>query len=75
MAVPTLLGHLEKPNLNHWSSDRVGAIIILPEERSRSRFQNVVFLRNIRGWTKSKNMIISSAIQHCQNPLQLIREL
>jgi hypothetical protein len=52
--------------------NRVGATIILPEEGNRSRTRNVVILRKIRRWTKSKNMILSSAIHYCQNRLELI---
>jgi hypothetical protein len=37
---PTLLGSLEKANLNHWSSE-VSAPS--PEKRNRSSFRNVVF--------------------------------
>jgi hypothetical protein len=42
--------------------DRVGAAIILHEDGNGASFRNVVFLRNIRQWTKSKNKILSSAI-------------
>jgi hypothetical protein len=36
------------------------------------RFRNVVSIRNIRRWTKSKNMIPPSVIHHGQNPLELV---
>jgi hypothetical protein len=42
--------------------NRVDAAIILPEEETSS-FQNVVFFRNIRRWTKSKNMIPQNLIE------------
>jgi hypothetical protein len=60
---PTLLGPLERASLS--GPNRVEATFFLPEDGKRSNLRNVVF------WTKSKNFILSSAIHHCQNPLQL----
>jgi hypothetical protein len=68
MAAPIyLLGPLER------ASSVIGSAIILTEDGNRSTFRNVLFLRNIKGWTKSKNMILSRAVHKCQNPLEPIR--
>jgi hypothetical protein len=48
--------------------NRVGAAIILPEDGNKSSSRNAVFLRNIRRWKKSKNMILSTT------PIRLFTE-
>jgi hypothetical protein len=77
---PTLLGPLETDSLYHWTLttaisygvNRAGTDIILLEDGKRSSFRNAVFfLENTERWTKSKNMILPSAIHHRQNPLEL----
>jgi hypothetical protein len=75
MAALTLLGPLERASLNHLNPvtegpNRVGATIILPQEGNILILKCFVFLRNIRRWTKSKNMILSSTIHYRQNRLQ-----
>jgi hypothetical protein len=46
---PTLLGHLEKANLNHWrlalpkGPNRVGISFPSPEDGIRSSFWNIMF--------------------------------
>jgi hypothetical protein len=50
--------------------NRVGAFIILSEDGNRSSFGNIMFCRNIRRWTKSKNMILPSATHRGQNLLE-----
>jgi hypothetical protein len=45
-------------------------LIIFPEDGKRYSFQNAVFFRSIRQWTKSKNLILPSAICRHQNPLK-----
>jgi hypothetical protein len=48
-----------------------GKIMAIKKETTHCTIR-CVFLRNIRLWTKSKNIILSSALHHFQNPLELI---
>jgi hypothetical protein len=51
-------------------SNRVG-VSLSPEDGNRSNFRNVVFSKT-RRWTKSRNQVILSVIQHHQSPLEFI---
>jgi hypothetical protein len=58
---PTLLGPLERDDLNHWIKDG-----------NRSSFRNPVCssFQNTGRWTKSQNPVILSFMRYRQNPLE-----
>jgi hypothetical protein len=66
---PTLLGSLERANLNHWTEGFPPS----PEDGNRPSFRNVVFSSfwNTGRWTKSKNPVILNVIHHRQNPSEI----
>jgi hypothetical protein len=73
-AVPTLLRPLERKSLDQ-------LFLRHPTEYGPPLFymktetdpvSETLFLENIKRWTKSKNMIYSSAIHHRHNPLELM---
>jgi hypothetical protein len=69
---PTLLGPLERANLNQWTQQ--SRRLPSPEDENRSRFRNVVFLSSNSlesgRWTKSENPLILCVIHHRPNPIE-----
>jgi hypothetical protein len=54
---------------------RVGPPLFCLKMETDAVSETLYFLRNIGRWTKSKDMILSSAIHNCHNPLELIRHV
>jgi hypothetical protein len=78
---PTPLSPVGRTNLKHWTwsaqskgTNRVGVSLPSPEDGNRSRFRNAVLsaIWNSIRWTKCRNPVILSVIQHCQNPYILL---
>jgi hypothetical protein len=72
---PTLLGPLERANLDYWSSakgpNKLGVSLSSPEEGNRSSFRNIVFSRSLQFRTMRKFHILadSERYTHHQNAL------
>jgi hypothetical protein len=64
----TLLGHLERANLSHWTGpNTAGVSLPSPEGGNRPSFQTL--LCSSGGWTKLRDPAILSIVHHPQNPL------
>jgi hypothetical protein len=74
LEIPTLLGPLERANLNHWKGlNRVGFSLPSPEDGNRSSFRNIAFssIYNSGRWTKPRNLVILRVMHLRHNPFEL----